>query len=52
MCVGICVCGGACAGLLGLESIKAAASQLASRLICSSVAVNYSQCQAGRRGGV
>lgn len=42
----------ACAGPLGSESIKTTGSQLARGLICSSVAVNYSQCQAGSRGGV
>lgn len=49
----LCVCvWWACAGVLGSESIKAAESQLASGLICSSIAANYSQCEAGCRGGV
>lgn len=42
----------ACVGLFGSKWIKAAGSQLATGLICSRVAVNYSQCQAGWRGGV
>lgn len=52
LCEGVGWWEGACAGLLGTESIKAAGSQLASGLICSSVAVNYSQCLVGCSNGV